>query len=224
MNKKNSNRVKLTIILLALMMLIGGVIGGTLAWLVATTEPVVNTFAVGNITLTLTETPNAKSATDKTDNDIWQGKLVPGTTIFKDPKVTVVGGSEACWIFVEITEECSVQKEENINYSFDEFVDYEVVTTGDNGWKKVPNTEGVYYCQVDASSSNQEFPVLVDNQVSISADVTKAMMDKVTADNAPKLTFQAYAIQREGLKNADLTDANSAEKAWALIKSNAENN
>ena len=50
--------------------------GTTLAYLTATTESVTNTFTVGNIDITLAET--------KTDF-----KMVPGSTIAKDPMVTV---------------------------------------------------------------------------------------------------------------------------------------
>ena len=70
--------------LLALVLVIGCVAGGTVAWLVAKTDPVVNTFTYGNINIALAET---------TGEDY---KIIPGKDISKDPKVTVKGGSEAC--------------------------------------------------------------------------------------------------------------------------------
>lgn len=75
-------------LLVAVSMIVGCVIGGTLAWLTATTRPVTNTFTVGNVDITLAET---------TANY----KMVPGNTIDKDPTVTVRAKSEACWLFCE---------------------------------------------------------------------------------------------------------------------------
>ena len=76
-------------LLLSLVLAVAMGIGGTLAWLTAKTEAVKNTFTVGNINITLTETTT-------------NYKMVPGQTIAKDPKVTVKAGSEACWLFVKI--------------------------------------------------------------------------------------------------------------------------
>ena len=228
--QKNNKKTKLTVLLLALMMLVGCVVGGTLAWLVAETDPVVNTFTVGNITLTLTETPNAKSATDKTDNDIWQGKLVPGTTLKKDPVVTVGAGSEACWVFVKI-EKTDVdvalgEGTEQKNYSFSDFIEYEV-RTGTTEWEKI-EVAGVdyelyarkhtgtdaqsYYVLTNLENTNEEFK---NGCVQIPETVTKDMVDGL-GTTTPKLTFTAYAIQSEGLKTAEGNDVISAAEAWAV--------
>ena len=80
---------KLLIPIMILILVIGAV-GGTLAWLTDKTDPVTNTFTVGNVDITLAET------TGKTY------KMVPGQTITKYPKVTVEAGSEECWLFVKI--------------------------------------------------------------------------------------------------------------------------
>lgn len=55
-------------------------IGGTLAWLTDTTEPVTNTFTYGDINITLAET-----------TEVY--KMVPGNSISKDPSVTVESGA-----------------------------------------------------------------------------------------------------------------------------------
>ncbi|MEI3142371.1 MAG: TasA family protein [Oscillospiraceae bacterium] len=78
-------------LVLALTLLVAGVVGGTLAWLTDQTAEVKNTFTVGDINIGLTET-----TTDY--------KMVPGNTIAKDPTVTVKANSEACWLFVKVTE------------------------------------------------------------------------------------------------------------------------
>ena len=74
----------------ALVLVLCCAVGGTLAWLTDTTDPVTNTFTVGDIDIDLTE------------SDHLDLKMIPGRTITKDPKVTVKAGSEACWLFVKV--------------------------------------------------------------------------------------------------------------------------
>lgn len=179
--KKNSK--KAVVLLLVLTMLIGGTIGGTLAWLIAETEPVVNTFTVGNIEITLTET----EATKAEGQDLYTKsfKMVPGTDIPKDPTVTVAADSEACWLFVEVAAE-----------STEGYITYAIA----GGWEKIGETN-VYGRKVTASNADQAFPILKDNKVHVPDTVTKAMLEKVTNGTvvAPKLTFTAYAIQSANL-------------------------
>ena len=102
---------KFALSIAAIALVICCAVGGTLAWLTDQTASVKNTFTVGNIDITLAESENL---------DL---KMVPGNTITKDPKVTVEGGSEACWLFVK------VEKSAN----FDDFLTYTI----DSGWKSV---------------------------------------------------------------------------------------
>ena len=184
-------------VVLALVLLVCCAVGGVLAWLTATTGPVVNTFTVGNVDITLAESVD-------TDSDgAASFKMVPGQTIVKDPKVTVVGGSEACWLFVK------VEKSTNL----DDFITY-AIATGDNGWTQGDGTKipaNVYYRAVSAATTGQEFNVLTGNQVTVKDTVTKAMMDDINDGTAPKptLTFTAYACQSAGVT--------SAADAWAKI-------
>ena len=159
--------------------------GTTLAYLTSKTEAVVNTFTVGNIDITLTET-----TTDY--------KMVPGSTIAKDPKVTVKAGSEDCWLFVKVEEST------NLN----DFITYTIAS----GWTKGDGTNipaNVYYREVAAATADNEFAVLTNNQVTVKATVTKAMMDALQVKGAtqPTLTFTAYAIQKAGF--------DTATAAWA---------
>ncbi len=64
---------KMLIVLLALVLMIGCAVGGTVAWLTAKTDSVVNTFTYGDINIELTET---------TGKDY---KIIPGVDIAKDP-------------------------------------------------------------------------------------------------------------------------------------------
>lgn len=175
---------KITLLLsLALAVAIG--IGGTLAWLTAKTDAVTNTFTVGNINIALEET-----TTDY--------KMVPGQPIDKDPKVTVEAGSEACWLFVKI------EKSDNL----DDFISY-AVDLSEDSWKELSGVPGVYYRAVDATTTDMDYPVLTGNQVTVKDTVTKAMMDEITAQTAPTLTFTAYAVQKDGV--------GTAAEAWNKI-------
>lgn len=166
-------------LVLALTLLVAGVVGGTLAWLTDQTAEVKNTFTVGDINIGLTET-----TTDY--------KMVPGNTIAKDPTVTVKAESEACWLFVKVTES------ENL----DTFITYAIA----EGWTKLQ--DGVYYREVSASDADQTFPVLAGNAVTVNSDVTKEML---TAKDfaSPTLTFKAYAVQKDNVA--------SASDAWAKV-------
>jgi len=168
-----------------------------LAWLVAKTTPIENTFSAANINITLEETPNADSDDVDTDNDIWVGKMVPGTTISKDPKVTVAANSEACWLFVKVDAENGVDLVSAANA--DTYVTYAMA----EGWIAVPDTPGVYYREVDADTAKigMTYDVISGNQVSIPKTVTKTMLDSATEANVLSLTFTAYAVQKEGFDN-----------------------
>ena len=166
-------------LVLALTLLVAGVVGGTLAWLTDRTAEVKNTFTVGDINIGLTET-----TTDY--------KMVPGNTIAKDPTVTVKANSEACWLFVQVTES------ENLK----NFITYAIA----EGWTELQ--DGVYYREVPASAADQPFSVLKGDAVTVNNDVTKEMLTAKDFAN-PTLTFKAYAVQKDNVA--------SASDAWAEV-------
>lgn len=168
-------------LVLALTLLVAGIVGGTLAWLTDQTAEVKNTFTVGDINIGLTETTA-------------DYKMVPGNTIAKDPTVTVKANSEACWLFVKVTES------ENL----DTFITYAIA----EGWTALPGVDGVYYREVPASAADQTFSVLAGDAVTVKSDVTRTMLETAKTD-APTLTFKAYAIQKDHFATADA--------AWAEV-------
>lgn len=168
-------------LVLALTLLVAGIVGGTLAWLTDQTAEVKNTFTVGDINIGLTET-----TTDY--------KMVPGNTIAKDPTVTVKANSEACWLFVKVTESTDLK----------DFITYAIA----EGWTALPGVDGVYYREVPASAADQTFSVLAGDAVTVKSDVTRTMLETAKTD-APTLTFKAYAIQKDHFATADA--------AWAEI-------
>lgn len=181
---------KTFVVMLALVLALGCAVGGTIAWLTKTTDPVINTFTYGNIDITLTETERTY-------------KIVPGQKIDKDPKVTVVGGSEACWLFVKVEEKDWPTFTDGSNRK----VSYAIDTAN---WTLVPGETKVYYHKVDATAAQTgvAFNVLAGDQVTVSDTLTKTEIERVK-DTTPTLTFTAYAIQQEGF--ADVA------KAWEEV-------
>ena len=190
-NRRRSVSSRAFIALLALVLVIGCVAGGTVAWLVAKTEPVVNTFTYGNIDIALTET---------TGKDY---KIIPGKDIPKDPKVTVKGGSEACWLFVKVEEVGAISTitTDPVHYAID------------TGWAQLKDKDGkdvsgVYYRLVDAVDNDTAFNVLKDNKIIVSGELTKETINGYAVQQ-PKLTFTAYAVQKENIT--------TAADAWAKV-------
>lgn len=178
-NRRRSVGMKTFVAMLALVLVIGCAVGGTVAWLVSSTNAVVNTFTYGDINITLGET---------TGSDY---KIIPGVDIPKDPKVTVKKDSEACWLFVKVEEEGT-------------FVANKVTYSIADGWTKGGGTNipaNVYYRAVDAVTNDTDFAVLKDNKIYVSEELSKSDIQSISAQ--PKLTFTAYAVQKDGIADAD---------------------
>lgn len=182
------------IIALALCLALALGIGGTMAYLTATTGPVVNTFTIGNVGLKLVETEGENEVTTKSYT------IVPGETVTKDPTVTVTTGSEPCWLFVKITEDLGALSQSNID-----FFDYLIA----DGWKAVPGKPNVYYrtvgVETNDSAIGEAIPVLKGNEVTLSEDITLDMSNALKAEGAkaPTLTFKAAAVQHDGLTTVE---------------------
>lgn len=171
------------------------VMGATLALLTAKTDTVTNTFTIGNVNIALTETKELD------ENGLRTFKMVPGSRIDKDPMVTVVGGSEACWLFVKI------DKANN----FDTYMTFATAT----GWTELTTGSGIYYREVASNAADQTFYVLSGGtgdkgSVLVNDDITKAQADALTTSKAyPTLSFTAYAVQKDNVADA--------AAAWAAI-------
>lgn len=164
--------------LLAVVLIVGCVVGGTVAWLITSSTSVTNTFTYGNIDISL----------DETTGDHY--KIIPGTNIEKDPFITVKGGSEACWLFVRI---------EQTGAFVEGKISYEPAT----GWMPLDGFSGIYYREVAASERDQRFDVLRNNEITVLDSLTKDEIDALTgADKSPRLTFTAYAVQQENISTA----------------------
>ncbi len=171
--------------LLALVLVFGAVIGGTLAWLTVKTDTVTNTFTTAGIAIELTETTGSNY------------KMIPGYTLGKDPTITVRGDSEACYLFVQIEE----------SEGFDTYMSYELA----DDWTKLDGVAGVYYKTVESSKVDQTFTVLKDNQVVVLDTVTEEMLEE--ADDVA-LSFTAYASQLYKSSGVAFTAAEAWENVY----------
>ena len=206
MYAKRNKTLKALVAVLSMVLVMCLTVAGTLAWLVDETTPVVNTFSPSNIDLKLEESPVGESGS--TTANIY--KMIPGVKIDKDPKVTVKADID-CYVFVKVTE----------TDNFDTYMTYEI----DAGvWTELDATQypGVYYREVSATADEDQdskndveaFYVLDGNQVMVPNTVTKGDMDKLYTNDGtvkadaelPKLTFTAYAIQKQGFEH-NLTGA-----------------
>lgn len=102
--EKNVKRISSRALAIALVvvLLCGSVIGGTVAWLIDQTNPVVNTFTYGDVNIDLDESDTGLDDDDSEDTNDYE--MVPGEVITKDPKVTVFTDSKACWLYVKLVE------------------------------------------------------------------------------------------------------------------------
>lgn len=190
-------KVKSIAMVMATIMLVIGLVSGTLAWLTAKSDEVTNTFTSSNINVTLTETTGTEY------------KMIPGYDIKKNPKATVVTGSEDCFLFVKIEE----------SSNFDTYLTYEIA----DGWTKLTGdgiTDVVYYRVTKnnpgtgESKIGETYSVLKGDKVTVKEDVTKAQMNAVSETDKPTLKFTAYASQLH--KNAN--ENFDAVAAWKNIK------
>lgn len=218
---KHHNSKKGLAALLSLVLVVGCVVGGTLAWLTAQDTPVVNKFSPSTIGVDLKEhtyDPVAdKLTTTVTDDGVDNYKMIPGWTIPKDPKAWVTENSEEAYLFVEIAE----------SDNFDNFMTYAIA----NGWKLLDGTEStaintvdndtyVIYREVAAGATAttmgdaNAFQILENDQVAVLDTVKKEDMPVAGAE--PTLTFTAYAHQlyKANGQKFDATDA------WNNLKPN----
>lgn len=185
---------------LALVMVAGISVAGTLAYLTSTTGEVKNTFTVGSVVITLDE---AKVDTDGTivpDADRVTAnsyKLMPGHSYTKDPTVHVDSASEDAYLFVKV---------ENGIAAIEDSSNTIAAQMTANGWTAVAGADNVYaYDEVVNGGDN--IPVFGSFKVSGNVEGTKPdepvagtlyLSDYATAE----ITVTAYAIQADGFSSS----------------------
>ena len=192
-------------IAIALVLVVALAVGATYAYLKASSGPVTNTFAVGNVidntkfTLQehkvayndtkgvydyeLTEAGKKQVATSNTYD-----KLVPGTTAPKDPFITIGEETEApAYLFVKVTDTSA-----GITYSVDTDKWAEVSVNG------LKTGEKVYVYKVGSDNvlpagSSGDYAILTNDQISVDSNVSTI---------SGGLVFNGYLCQSAGFADA----------------------
>lgn len=186
MSNKKFIAILSVFVMLALTMVVGCAVDGTVAWLVSESESSVSTFTLGDINIKLTGESESQPL-----------KIIPGVEIKRSLKVTVDPNSEACWLFVKV---------EGTNWShFPDAngtakVSYSVDVQ--NGWIALSGHPGVYYREVSAENAKTGMVYDVNCNVTVSQMLTKAEVDSIASGTQPQLSFTAYAVQRDGIGDA----------------------
>lgn len=233
-------------VLCAVAIVIGVAIGGTMA-LLQHSAAVVNTFTAGTIAISLSETKDGEPVPA---NDYV---MVPGETLTKDPKVTVAKDSESCYLFVKVKEinfnglRNPINWEEIKSPTNNGVGGWTAISVdGDGNPKKGAGDDGYVFYRIfdskDPDGTHEEIMTLVDgkqtkvdgytynflkdNQVTVSAELTKADMTDYGKNEKdfPKLEFTAYAIQRDWLKDQGGNEITQPAQIWNIVqKATAEN-
>ena len=203
-------------LLMAMVMLFAVTTAGTLAWLQADTDPVVNTFTVGDINITLDETNFEGEGRDAANTY----KMIPGQKYVKDPIVHVQPGSEPCWVFVKVVEEHN-------DLNGGKVIQY---TINDSSWALVDADENIYVygtatAPTEVNALNETNPVDTTSvlavtatgettNITINSELTKDVLDAMDAGTTykPTLTFTAFAIQ-----SANITLKEAIDQAVATL-------
>ena len=186
MSNKKFIAILSVFVMLALTLVVGCAVDGTVAWLVSESESSVSTFTLGDINIKLTGESESQPL-----------KIIPGVGIKRSLKVTVEPNSEACWLFVKV---------EGTNWShFPDAngtakVSYSVDVQ--NGWIALNGHPGVYYREVSAEDAKTGVEYDVNGVVAVSKELTKADINSIASGTQPKLSFTAYAVQRDGIGDA----------------------
>ena len=203
-------------LLMAAIMLFGVTVGGTIAWLTAESEEVVNTFTVGDVIIDLDEFDYDNDDNSEDNNYEYSSQirdqaneyhLIPGKTYRKDPMVHVKAGSEDCFLFVEVENNLGAAEAESD-------IDYESIYKQmiDNNW--APLEGNIWYLSdgygtiisVDVPSEDDlHYPVFEKFKVLETA--VRGVSSNSDSDSSVYLgdyageiiTIKAYAIQSEGL-------------------------
>lgn len=187
MSNKKFIAILSVFVMLALTMVVGCAVDGTVAWLVSESESSVSTFTLGDININLTGESESQPL-----------KIIPGVKIERSLKVTVEPNSEACWLFVKVEEtnwpdfKKTDETTRKVSYS----------VNVPNDWKALEGNPGVYYREVSAEAAQRGDAYDVNCNVTVSQMLTKAEVDSIASGTQPKLSFTAYAVQRDGIDDA----------------------
>ena len=205
-------KTKAILMALCAVLLVAASVMGTLAYLTST-DTVTNTFTVGNVQIKLDE---AKANTDGTlveNADRVKAnsyKLLPGHTYNKDPMVTVLKGSESCYVKMTVTFTKAAELDAifapnganltSIFAGYDSANWIDKGNTEDTG-KNTRTYEFWYKEAVAAPTADVALDALFDKIV-VPGTITNTQLATI---EGMTITVNAYAIQADGFDDA--TDA-----------------
>lgn len=179
-------RTKALLLTVCAVLLVAATVFTTVAYL-KSTDAVTNTFTVGKVAITLDEAKvdeYGDAVTPATRVKANTYKLIPGHSYLKDPTVHFAAGSEASYLFVKVENGLSAIEAGTT-------IEAQILA---NGWTKLEGETGVYYKQVEASTTAVDYKVFDRFEIGENADVS----DYGTAN----ITVTAYAIQADGFATA----------------------
>ncbi|MDO5323970.1 MAG: SipW-dependent-type signal peptide-containing protein [Clostridia bacterium] len=214
--KKNTRKLKKAALLLCSAVLLVCIsIGATVAYLTST-DTVTNTFTVGNVKIKLDEAaanPDGSLVAGAARVKANSYKLLPGHTYNKDPMVTVLKGSEPCYVKMTVT--FTKANELDAIFAPDGGADLISIFKGydSTNWIAKGNTKDTgkntrtyefwYNGTVDAPNADVALDALFD-QIVVPGTITN---DQLKTIEGMTITVNAYAIQADGFDTPDL--------AWA---------
>jgi len=203
-------RSKALLVILSAAAMITAATFGTLAYF-TDTKTVTNTFTVGKVKITLTESALNTDGTINTGADRVTGNtynLIPGKQYVKDPILYIDGESEDCWAFVTVDNQLAAIED-------DEYTDIEDQMAA-NGWAKLGDSYKVgnlavwaYNSKITKGATDKNLEIFanfkVDGNKVINVEAGKEPTGdfediKEYADK--KIIVTGYAIQAEGFDTA----------------------
>lgn len=181
---RKSQKLMLISLLIAVIATI--VIVPSLSWLSSVTKPVVNTFTGGAISILLDEAKvdtEGKAIVGENASRVNQNnyKYVAGAVLDKDPTVTVLKGSEECYVFLLV--ENGLSDKFTMDYC--------------DSWLKIAESAGntvyAYHMKVDALQSDDDVKLPpIFTKVTVSEELTSADIEIL---GEKKLCVTAFAVQ-----------------------------
>lgn len=214
---RRSTGVRVLTLVLAFVLVMGASVAGTLAWLTAETDEVINTFTSAELfanaeNFTLWE-HQAVLGTDgtytlnATETKANTYDILPGVNIPKDPTVDVVGLQAHAYLYIKVTDALPA----GLSYTIDS-----------TNWEKLSGYEDIYvfkgnYAEGKAVENNVipatdaapvTFLANILTQNNDGTAITVAGNYNITTDTGLTLSFDAYMVQATG--------TGTAIQAWEL--------
>lgn len=183
---------KAIIVSLLLAVIAAMTISPTLSWLSDTSDSVVNTFAGGAISIKLDEAlvdTNGKTVEGDNAQRVLENsyKYIPGAVLDKDPTVTVLKGSEECYVFMCVDNELN---------------DLFTINYDTTSWLKVASngnkTVYIYKSSINALMTDNDVVLNpIFTTITVSQDLTSQDVEEI---GQKTVTATAYAVQAANIE------------------------